>query len=277
MRRHGGELRHGLVLAAILAALSFLPAPARAQANPQLRQGIRLLTEAENAKAIRVLKRALTWRKNTTNDSATIHIYLGIAHFNLMQNRAAKASFLKALELDPEVQLPPMTSPKTEEFFNTLRPKPTPKASPGQLSYDPSSPRAPEVIVPSPPPRALTRVDSPRPPRSRTHWPAWTVAGVAAAAATAGIVLAALTVVENNGVNDLSQTSKAADDHRDAAARNALGANICFGLAGAAAITSGVLFYLGWRKSKDGTANHAAAAIVPVDAGAILHVGNIRW
>ena len=57
--------------------------------------------------------------------------------------------------------------------------------------------------------------------------------------------------------------------------RKALGANICFGIAGAAAVTSAVLFYVGWRRAHRRTSG--AAALVPAESGAVLQVGRILW
>lgn len=258
-------------------------APARAD-NPQLKQGITLLRRAENAQAVRVLRRALAVPDTTKSELASIHLYLGIAHFNLLQKKLARTHLLKALTFDPKIRLPAINSPKLEELFAEVRREVSPPDDPPPPG--PPEPDRPVPVAttaparPAPPSPAPARADLP-PPRQVASWPAWVAAGVGAAAAVAGIVLAGLTVAENNQVDDKSLTSRAADEHSDAASARALGANICFGIAGAAAVTSGVLFYLGWRKAHGRSAGAptagASAVLVPLDSGAVLQIGNIRW
>jgi hypothetical protein len=256
-------------------------APARAD-NPQLKQGITLLRRAENAQAVRVLRRALAVPDTTKSELASIHLYLGIAHFNLLQNKLVRTHLLKAMTLDSRIRLPANLPPRLQELFDELRRQALP---PDEPAPPPPVPERPMAVATAPPPRpasgpALAPADLP-PPRPPTNWPAWVAAGVGAAAAVAGIVLAGLTVAENNQVDDKSLTSRAADEHSDAASARALGANICFGIAGAAAVTSGVLFYLGWRKAHGRSAGAptagASAVLVPLDSGAVLQIGNIRW
>lgn len=233
-------------VALLLVVVSGLAA-APAAANPMLARGIKLLTELESAKAVKQLRRALRWRGSSPAELATIHLYLGIAHFNLQQTDEAAASFRRALALRPEIQLPRLTSPKIEELFRSLRPAaPAPPPSP-----PPSRPAALDPVR-APPPRAALPADAlVARPSSRTRVAAWTTAGVAAATGVAAVVLASLTAVENSRAGDLGLTSREAMEHHDAAASRALGANLCFAIAGAAAVTSGVLFYLSWRRARE--------------------------
>jgi len=56
------------------------------------------------------------------------------------------------------------------------------------------------------------------------------------------------------------------------AENRALVANIMFATAGAAAVTSAVLFYFGYRKKSSAT-----ATVVPIPSGVMVQVGGIRW
>jgi len=242
---------------------------AGAHANPHLKQGIKLLQDMEHEKAIKVLRRGLTWNKNTPHDLAKIHLHLGIAQFNLMQTRAAKRSFAKAIELEPGIELPKLTAPKIQEIFDKLRPAPAP-APP----EPPKPPRPPPATVPAePPPPALVDTPTARKAPSSTNWPAWVTLGLAVAAGATATGLAATTVVENNSAADLSLGSRDAEGHRDSAGRYALGANIMFGVAGAAALTSGVLFLVGWRKAQSAP----RVSVLPTPSGAMLQVGHVTW
>jgi tetratricopeptide (TPR) repeat protein len=243
---------------------------AGAHANPHLKQGIKLLQEMENEKAIKSLRRALTWKRNKTHDLAQIHLHLGIAQFNLMQTRAARRSFEKAIELEPAIELPKRTAPKIQEIFDKLRPA----AQPDPAKPQPPRPPPPSTVSVEPPPPPPP-VDTPavRKTPSSTNWPAWATLGLAVAAGATAAGLAGGTVVENNRAADLSLGTREAEEHRDSAGKYALGANIMFGVAGAAALTSGVLFLVGWRKAQ--TANHVS--VVPTLGGAMVQVGNISW
>jgi tetratricopeptide (TPR) repeat protein len=238
----------------IVAVSGFAASPVAA--NPMLEHGIKLLTELESAKAVKQLRRALRWRGSSPAELATIHLYLGIAHFNLQQTREAAASFRRALALRPEIQLPRLTSPKIEELFRSLRP-----AVPAPAPPPPSRPAAPGPVRAPPPPRSAPPEDAIVARSSPTRVAAWTTGGVAAATGVAAVALASLTAVENSRAGDLGLTSREAMAHHDAATSRALGANVCFALAGAAAVTAGVLFYLSWRRAREARAGRTPRVV----------------
>jgi len=106
------------------------------------------------------------------------------------------------------------------------------------------------------------------------NWPAWVTLSLAVATGATGLGLGLSARSENDAAGDLKLTYSQAQEHHDAAASRALGANICFGVAGALAITSGVLFYVG-RKSEKAT---TSAAVVPLpQGGAVLQVRGTAW
>jgi tetratricopeptide (TPR) repeat protein len=248
---------------AILVAAVALGAAGGAQAkNQHLDRGIKLLNDMEDAKALEELQQALAQPGNTPAEQVKIHIYLGITYFSLLKNEEAKKSFERALELDVTAELPESTSPKIRDFFAKLKEERKRAASGvGQRpATRPSEPVGP--VTPPPPP----------PPRRSINWPAWIAAGVAVAAGAAGLALGLTSRSSADRAADLSLPWAEAEAEHDAARGRALGANICFGVAGAAAVTSTVLFIVGSRRGE-----RPVASVVPLPAGAVVSVGNIRW
>jgi hypothetical protein len=252
----------------LLAALTIAGAPAHAaEANPHLERGVKLLNDMEDAKALKELRHALTWPGASSAERAKVHVYIGIAQVNLLNLSAAKKSFRDALALDATAALPALTSPKIKDLFAEVRTelgiKPPPEPTPPPPETEPASR---EVVPPPPPP--------PRPRRSTVNWPAWVTLGAAVAVGATGLALGVSARSENEAAGDLKLTYSQAQEHHDAAAGRALGANICFGLTGALAITSGVLFYVGWKREKSTT----TAAVVPLpQGGAVLQVRGATW
>ena len=87
------------------------------------------------------------------------------------------------------------------------------------------------------------------------------------AAASAGLALGVTSQAEKHSAEDKSISYDEAQHHADAASSRALGANILFGVAGAAAVTTGVLFYLGWRRHRA-----VSATVVPSVSGAMVRL-----
>ena len=93
--------------------------------------------------------------------------------------------------------------------------------------------------------------------------------GVAAAAAGSGLGLSLAAQRDAGAANDLSLPHGEAQGIYDSAGRYALSANILFGVAGAAAVTSGVLFYMGWRRNRN---RAVSAAVLPSPSGIAVQV-----
>lgn len=246
---------------AAAAALLLLVLPDRAGANPHLAEGLRLLNEMEDTRALAALKRALDWPDNTPKLRAEIYLNIGIAHGNLLHRNAASESFRRALEQDPSITLPDRTSPKIKDLFQRVR---------AELQQQRSRPPAPPTAEPGPQPPPLP----PATPASSPYLPAWIVAGVAGGSLVTAIVLGALSKSSSNNAEDISLTYDEAKAHHDKATRRALGANIMFGVAGAAAITSGVLFYLGYR-GKEKARTRVSVAAGPT--GVLLRLQGPTW
>ena len=239
-----------------LCALLLLLVPgvgqAQAPTSPELEEGLRLLRDMEDARALEALGRALERARTDAGLRARIYLTMGIAHGNLLKRQAATEAFVNALRADPSITLPPRTSPKIEALFRRARLEVEQPATGADES-------TPPPVAPAPPPAR-------QPSFLRRHLPAIAVMGVAGGALVTGIVLGALSRSAADKAADIELTFDEASAHHDRAKRRALGANITFGIAGAAAVASGVLFYLSYRSERRGT----TAALVPGPDGAAL-------
>jgi hypothetical protein len=255
-----------VIVGALAIGIALAQAPARAGENPDLQRGIDLLGEMEDARAIRALEKALEHPGNTPRDRATIHFYLGVAHSNLFKQEAAEACFRRALAEDPGIDPPTMTAPKIRALFEKVRarvigeeqraPRPAPASKPAPR-VEPASTRP----VPSSPPAPGT---------SKVNWPAWITLGIAGGAGVAGVVMAVQFKQANDRAGDMTLGYPEAMDHHDQARSRGLAASILFATAGAAAVASGVLFYLDWREER------VTASVAPTASGAVVHVQG-RW
>jgi len=213
------------VLLATHVALAASPQAATAQGpNPYLAQARVLYQGLEYEAAVAKLVKAKTW-KSTKPDQVDIAVYLGLCHFQLGDEPAARQAFGDALKLDPAAELPPLTSPKIIQVFESVAAKVAP---------DRNKPKVPPAPQQQQPYVFGTERTEDRPVPKSVTWPAWTAAGVAAAALTAGIVLGVM------AENEASQAKKAifageTANLNDSAQRNALLANILFGVGGCGA------------------------------------------
>jgi len=249
----------GFVLAGMLLLQA---APAWSRTGPHFDMGVGLMKRFEHAEAIQAFEQALDWPGNTRQERATIYLYIGVAQSHLTDYSAAEASFKRSLALDPSAELPKNTSPKItallERVRGELRPA-KPVATPPQVPPPASTP----ATVPVEEPRAARR--------STINWPAWITLGGAVAAGVTGLALGLASRSAWSSAEDKKVSYDEAVQHADDASSRAIGADIMFGVAGAAAIASGVLFYLGsWRKHPD---REVSAAVVPTPSGAMVQIG----
>jgi tetratricopeptide (TPR) repeat protein len=245
---------------ALVAGLVFMQAPAAwAGTGPHFAEGLRLLKQFDYDGAAKAFREALDWPGNTRQDRAKVLIHLGIAQSNQTDYDAAEASFKKALAADPQVVLPQRTSPKIRALFEKV-----------QLEAK-EAPRPPPVVPqPEPPPATSPRPDEGgEEPAARPYsakWPAWLTLGLAVAAGGAGAAMGALNLSEKSKAQDKALPFAEAQQHADRAASRGLAANVLLGVAGAAAVASGVLFYFGYRKHERST----SATIAPSGSGLMV-------
>jgi tetratricopeptide (TPR) repeat protein len=250
----------------VVIAIIILWAPqARAQANPHFERGVKLLKDMEDAKALDELERALKVPETSAKERAQIHLHMGIAQSNLLKRDAARQSFRAALKLDPAIRPPELTSPKIGQIFEEVRLE-------VQAERKDEKPGPPVAAPPKEPAEQPTVPEASVAKERPVNWPAWITLGAAVAAGGVGIAMGALSSSAEDQANDISLTYYAAKEHHDKAQGRALAANILFGVAGAAAVASGVLFYLGWRKTE-----RASAAVVPLDSGVLVQLRGVAW
>jgi tetratricopeptide (TPR) repeat protein len=247
-------MRDRLVGAVVAILLCLQATPASARTGPHFDEGVRLLKQFEYAEALQSFKDALDWPGNTRKERAAIYLYIGIAQSNLNDYGAAEASFKKALAEDPAIAPPPRTSPKISALFERVRAeaRPSPVVVPPPASQPPV-----EAVTPEPPDTEPRR-------KSPVNWPAWLTLGAGVAAATTGLAMGILNLSEKSKAEDKTLPFDEAQQHADAASSRGLAANILFGVAGAAAVASGVLFYLGWKRNRD---RAVSAAVIPSPSG----------
>lgn len=257
-----------LVVFLCVGAVLFWGLAAWAAPNPHLVKGKKLLNDMEEAKALESFKQALEEPGLPVKEKAQIYLHMGIAHFNLQKKNEAKKDFRQALEIFPDIKLPAMTSPKIRAVFKEV-----------QAKY--KADNQPKVVIKPPPPKPPKPPIVPKPKpsdgRAPLRWSAWGCLAVALGAVGTGVAMAMLAKDYEEKANDVnipwkSNTGPSAEDYHDKAETRALIANIMWGVAGGAAVASGVLFYFGYRKKST-----ASASVVPIPGGVMVQVGGIRW
>jgi tetratricopeptide (TPR) repeat protein len=256
------------LVALSLALGAALPAAAAGRTNPHLKEGIQLLSQAEDEKALLQFRKALKRRKNRRSTRAKIHMYLGITYLNLLKEPKAELHFRKALRLRRALKLPPGVSPKisgmVERLRQDLKGAPPPK--------EPTRTRVRRRAATQPQPRQITpvvqRSDG---PSGGVYWPAFVALGVAVAAGGTGLALGLVAKGKADDAHNLATPSGPAVESYDTAERMALTANILYGVAGAAAIASGVLFYWGSQQGKQRRVS--SVGVAPTAGGALVQVG----
>lgn len=254
---------------AVVVCISFSSIPLAEARNRYLSKGIKFIDQAEDEQAIATLRRALRWKGNTPVDLTKIHLYLGIAHFNLLQKETASMHFKAAIKLNPKVQAPDDVSPLIETFLEEIKSKersagtpstPTPGVEVFNPRADPNRP-VPEVVTVS---------QSQDQPEGR-YWPGWLCVGVAAAALGTGITMG---VLSGNHADEAKDPSRNYNDQvlsHEKASDFALVANIMYGVAGASAIAAGILFWVGMPEKQ------TSAVVVPVPGGAVVQINGFSW
>jgi tetratricopeptide (TPR) repeat protein len=223
--------------------------------NSELSKGLNLLKNMEDADAIEAFKRALNWPGNTPKIRGQIYLHLGIAWSNQLKREAAVESFRRALVEDPKITLPGDTSPKIRQLFHRARVE-------IERERAPASPQ--QTTTAASPPVEQPVQPQPRPSLFRRYLWAWVGLGATVIAAGAGVTLGVLARDSEDRASDTSLTYDDAKAHHDRAQSRALGANIMFGVAGAAAVATGVLFYLG---SRSGERPRTTAVLGPTPGG----------
>ncbi|MEZ0312628.1 MAG: hypothetical protein ACAI38_12705 [Myxococcota bacterium] len=172
--------------------------------------------------------------ENTPARLAEVELYRGLCAYGLSRRSAAVDHFQTAVKLNPAIDLPPLTSPRIRQFFES--------AVAGHRSSGPREP--PSEPAPSPPseapPAASVAIEDNRPPPARRLLP-WVTAGVAAAGTLGYAVLG---IRARNLASD-ANAARFQDDalaSGDRARTSARLASVSLGVAVAAAVATVLLW-----------------------------------
>jgi hypothetical protein len=228
-----------------LAALLLAAGP-----NPYLSQAKVLHQGLDFEKCLKRLQQATRW-ENSNEQLAEIELYSGLCQFGLGHERDANEHFEMGLKIDPKLALPPLVGPKISALFQKAQAKVLPRVA----SQTPSAP--PPEPPPPPPPKKVELTPEPAPaapvepvelhqeaPKHERHVVApLAVLGVSAAAAVVAIVFGAQAKSyeskANAGMFESDSITWGATARTDA-----LVANVCWAVAGAALIAAIITFFV---------------------------------
>jgi hypothetical protein len=98
--------------------ISFVAAQATSGGdNPYLGEAIRQLRALDERAALETLAKAESWPRNTPQQLALVHLYVGLAHAGLNEKLPAEDAFRNALLLDPGIVLPNDVSPVVKSWW----------------------------------------------------------------------------------------------------------------------------------------------------------------
>jgi len=282
------------------------PASARTRgdhgpSNPYLVRGIQLIDDAQDERAIRELKKALSWPGNQRRHLVAIHLHLGIAYFDLLNRNQAAQHFRTAFQLNPRARLSAALSPKIRAFAERLRKRVLPDGRAEGKDAKPSDPDGSEpepegstATEPAPasaqtiemPPEALPPRKARRPrdlgerqPTGRRHWrmgwPAWTALGVGIAAGGAAIGTGVASGVKYSQSNDTSRPYSEGMELRAASDDLSLATIVLGSVSGAALLTWVLLYYAGQEEAPAGPQTAPEVSLIP--GGALISIRGSLW
>lgn len=185
--------------------LCVLSGPAWADGKRDLDDGIAFYENLDTERALHRLTQASEAEDLGRADRAKAFLYLGMLQFEIGNKDKARAAWARAVELEPSIQPPEGTSPKTIEALDAVRATAKTSEEPGGAKTPPPppppevappppppevSPPPPEVSPPPPPPTdgALTTAPPPPPESGSNTW-LWVGIGAGAAAVVAAAVI----------------------------------------------------------------------------------------
>ena len=240
-----------------------------------LEAGKKYLNDMEDAKALKAFEGALSETGITPKARAQLLLYIGIAQINLTNEAAAKESFGKALDADPAVELPKDVSPKIKGTFDQVKTeRETRLAQEKQRKAEEAARRKAEADARA---RQVVAARPKSDPQAPLKISAWATLGLAVVAGATGLGLGVSAKSLGKDAAGLGHTYSEAESLHNKATGRALGANVLFGIAGAAAIASAVLFYFGYGRSGAPERRTAAAGIDLVPGGAVIGITATPW
>lgn len=245
-------------LVVLVLALTGGPALAQESRNVYLAQAKVFYQGLDFEKCVQRLEQAARWKNNTRSDLVEIELYSGLCKFNLHQEADAADHFEVALQLDPNVKLPPFSSPRVSELFRSVAARVKPMDSGTATAGNSTQPDNTQMNKPPPPPKKDTPVavkltPNPRPTpdvklEATREGRSWALplglGGASVAAATVGIVFGMQAKAHEAQFNAPETFQSDADRLEQQARGEVLLANIGFGVASAAAIGAVVTYLL---------------------------------
>ncbi len=152
--------------------------------NPHLRAAKVFYDEFQFSRCVQQLEQAAR-APATGPELVEIELYGGLCRYNLGDFKGSDEHFRIALRLDPEVALPPLTSPKISERFEQARLAARPPPDAPTLT-PPAPPAAPE---PAPQPLLPAPAQEPAPASAKAGPLPFLLGGGGVASAGAGLLL----------------------------------------------------------------------------------------
>ncbi len=228
--------------------LAFAALLLSASPNPYLAQAKVLHQGLEFEKCLKRLEQATRW-DNSKEQLAEIELYAGLCQFGLGDQLGATEHFEMGLKISPKLVPPPMVGPKVSALFQKAQAKVLPRvdsetpslAAPPEETPPPQPKRV--ELVPAPEPVAPVEIHQEPPKRGRHLVAPLAVLGVSAAAAIVAIVFGAQAKSyesqANAGMFESDSIAWGATARTDA-----LVANVCWAVAGAALIAAVITFFV---------------------------------
>jgi hypothetical protein len=230
-------------------------APALAQSAPTLARAIAYFNNFQDAKAKVTLEQVLAANLAGLN-AAKAHVYLGLIAVNALDSKRARAEFMKALTIEPTVEVPYEASPKARLVFDQAQ------REFARESNQPDFPVARQPLPVEPAPVAATQEVAP----GSSHVPAYVVGALGLVILGTGVGFG-VWQSSTLKITDASQLSSA----QSQAGTQGLVADICFGVGGALAVTSVILFVTELSRGGGSTENVSLRlSAAPGGASAVL-------
>jgi len=205
-----------------------------------MQQALRFHESFDDGRAVALLHELLH-HGPPVDIAAKAHLYLGIIALDALRVADAREEFEQAIGIDPTLEPPLTSSPKVGALYRDVRRKLATGPEMRSRAAEPAPPSAlPPALSPMPPPE-LTEP----PPEPPSHLPAYVVGGVGLACLATGIVLG---VVSNSEASQATspgpgEYATVAEAAAQTASSERVAADVLFGVALVAGVTSVVLFF----------------------------------
>lgn len=213
----------------------------------------------EFEKCLQRLDQAAKQPGNSVRQQAEVELYSGLCRFNLGAREKAEADFEQAVKIDPAIALPPATSPRITEVFDTIKAKVAPARveEPASMMTAQSDVDS-ESVAPAKPidaPRELSLEPQNAPPsstrnellatpeKSPSRVVPYALGGTAVVAAAVATYFGVTAKGHESQANDPSTYYAQAQTVGAQAKNEATVSNVLFGIAGAAAVGAVVTWF----------------------------------